>query len=79
MIKEATLHRPARYTAEFNPVDHVINDAVTLRMYKALQVLTLTPGIREHLIVNDNKALNQAINAADEYLTSYQESTCDNL
>lgn len=75
MIKEITLKRPARYTTEFNQVDFIINDAVAVRMYKALQVLTLTPGIREHLLVNDNKALNQAIDAADEYIASYQEST----
>jgi hypothetical protein len=75
MIKEPTLKRTPHKPKDFMEVDFIINDAVALRMYKALQVLTLTAGIREYLLVNDNKALNQAIDAANEYVESYQEST----
>ncbi len=75
MVKETSLKRIPCKPQDFMEVDFIINDAVSLRMHKALQVLTLTAGIREHLLVNDHKALNQAINAANEYITSYQQCT----
>lgn len=63
----------------FMSVDHVINDAVTARMYKALSVIALDPKISSFLKLNDFKALEQVQDAIEEYKSSYQESNVDNL
>ena len=56
-------------------LDYVINDAVALRMYKALSVIALDPRIQDYLKVNDPKALEQVEGAIAEYKDVYQ--TCD--
>lgn len=63
----------------FDPVDFVINDAVALRMYKALSVIALNPNIKSVLSNLDPKALQQVEDAREEYKASYQESNIDNL
>ena len=64
---------------DFLGVDHVINDAVTCRMYKALMVIVSNPTIRGFLQREDFKALQQVHDAIEEYKSSYQESNIDNL
>ena len=57
--------------------DHIINDAVSLRMYKALSVIALDPKIQDYLKINDPKALDQVKGAIAEYKDVYQ--MCDVL
>lgn len=69
---------PARQpkTAEhFILFDHIINDAVALRMCKALSVIALDPNIQHYLTTNDAKALDQVKGAIAEYKDAYQP--CD--
>jgi hypothetical protein len=56
-------------------LDYIINDAVALRMYKALSVIALDPKISDYLKINDPKALEQVEGAIAEYKDVYQ--TCD--
>ena len=56
-------------------LDYIINDAVALRMYKALSVIALDPKIQDYLKTNDPKALDQVEDAIAEYKDVYQ--TCD--
>jgi hypothetical protein len=63
-------------TAEnFILFDYIINDAVALRMYKALSVIALDPKISDYLAVTDPKALEQVQDALAEYKDAYQP--CD--
>jgi hypothetical protein len=71
--------RTPKAPEDFLLVDHVINDAVALRMYKALSVIALDPKIQDYLEFNDPKALEQVQDAREEYKSSYQESNIDNL
>ena len=70
--------RTPKAPEDFLSVDYVINDAVALRMYKALMVLTLDSNINAYLTQKDPKALQQGLDAIEEYKTSYQESNIDN-
>lgn len=72
------LSRTPKDPKEFYAVDHVINDAVVCRMYKALMVMVTDPKINSFLKLNDFKALQQAHDAIEEYKSSYQESNIDN-
>lgn len=72
------LGRTPKDPKEFYAVDHVINDAVACRMYKALMVMVTDPKINSFLKLNDFKALSQAHDAIEEYKASYQESNIDN-
>ena len=69
--------RKAKAPEDFISVDHVINDAVSLRMYKALSVIALNPNIRSILSNLDPKALQQVEDAREEYRDSYQLSDID--
>ena len=71
--------RTPKAPEDFLSVDHVINDAVALRMYKALMVVALDSNINAYLTQKDPKALQQCLDAIEEYKTSYQESNIDNL
>lgn len=71
--------RKAKAPEDFLSVDHVINDAVALRMYKALSVIALNPNINSILSNLDPKALQQVQDAREEYQASYQHSNIDNL
>ena len=71
--------RSPKAPKEFYAVDHVINDAVANRMYKALMVMITDPKISSFLKLNDYKAFSQAYDAINEYKDSYQESNIDNL
>ena len=71
--------RTPKAPEDFLSVDHVINDAVALRMYKALSVIALNPNIKSVLSNLDPKALQQAEDAREEYQASYQFSNIDNL
>ena len=71
--------RKAKAPEDFLSVDHVINDAVALRMYKALSVIALNPNISSVLSNLDHKALQQVEDAREEYQASYQFSNIDNL
>ena len=71
--------RKAKAPAEFMAVDHVINDAVSLRMYKALSVIALDTNINNTLHFMDAKALQQVQDAREEYQASYQHTNIDNL
>lgn len=73
------LSRTPKAPEDFYSVDHVINDAVACRMYKALMVMVTDPKINSFLKLNDFKALSQAHDAIEEYKSSYQESNTDNL
>lgn len=73
------LSRTPKAPEDFCSVDHVINDAVACRMYKALMVLTLDSNINAFLTQKDPKALQQGLDAIEEYKTSYQETNLDNL
>ena len=64
---------------DFISLDYVINDAVALRMYKALSVIALDPNINSVLSNLDPKALEQVRDACKEYRDSYQFSNVDNL
>lgn len=68
--------RKAKAPEDFISVDFVINDAVALRMYKALSVMALDPNINSSL---DPKALQQVQDAREEYQASYQHTNIDNL
>lgn len=72
------LSRTPKDPKEFYAVDHVINDTVACRMYKALMVMVTDPKINSFLKLNDFKALSQAHDAIEEYKASYQESNIDN-
>jgi len=56
-------------------LDYIINDAVALRMYKALSIIALDPKIQDYLEFNDPRALEQVQDAIAEYKDVYQ--TCD--
>ena len=71
--------RTPKAPEDFLSVDHVINDAVALRMYKALSVIALNPNIKSVLSNLDPKALQQVEDAREEYQASYQFSNIDNL
>jgi hypothetical protein len=71
--------RTPKAPEDFLSVDHVINDAVALRMYKALSVIALNPNISSILSNLDPKALQQVEDAREEYQASYQFSNIDNL
>ena len=71
--------RTPKAPEDFLSVDHVINDAVALRMYKALSVIALNPNISSVLSNLDPKALQQVEDAREEYQASYQFSNIDNL
>jgi hypothetical protein len=64
---------------DFITLDYVINDAIALRMYKALSVIALNPNINSVLSNLDPKALEQVTDAIKEYRASYQFSNIDNL
>ena len=67
--------RRAKAAENFILLDYIINDAVALRMYKALSVIALDPKISDYLEFNDPKALEQIQDAIAEYKDVYQ--TCD--
>lgn len=67
-------HQP-KAAEHFILLDYVINDAVALRMYKALSVIALDPAIQDYLKINDAKALEQVQDAIAEYKDVYQ--MCD--
>ena len=69
-------HQP-KAVENFILLDYVINDAVVLRMYKALSVIALDPRIQDYLKINDPKALEQVEGAIAEYKDVYQ--MCDAL
>ena len=71
--------RTPKEPKDFISLDHVINDAVALRMYKALMVLTLDSNINAYLTQKDPKALHRGLDAIEEYKDSYQQSNIDNL
>lgn len=71
--------RTPKAPEDFLSVDHVINDAVALRMYKALSVIALDERIVDMLHSLDPKALEQVQDAREEYQASYQLSDIDNL
>lgn len=79
VVGKVELGRTPKDPKEFYAVDHVINDAVANRMYKALMVMVTDPKINSFLKLNDYKALSQAHDAIEEYKSSYQESNIDNL
>jgi hypothetical protein len=79
VVGKVEFGRTPKAPADFISVDHVINDAVSLRMYKALSVIALNPKIRGYLQRNDSKALQQVWDAIEEYRASYQFSDTDNL
>ena len=79
VVGKVEFGRTPKDPKEFYAVDHVINDAVALRMYKALTVIALDPNIRSILSNLDPKALQQVEDAREEYQTSYQESNIDNI
>jgi len=60
---------------QFILLDYIINDAVALRMFKALSVIALDPKISDYLKFNDAKALEQVQDAIAEYKDVYQP--CD--
>lgn len=64
-------HQP-KAAENFTLLDYVINDAVALRMYKALSVIALDPKIQDYLKTNDPKALKQVEGAMAEYKGAYQ-------
>ena len=69
-------HQP-KAAEHFILLDYVINDAVALRMFKALSVIALDPKIQDYLKTNDAKALQQVQDAIAEYKDVYQ--MCDAL
>jgi nitrogen fixation/metabolism regulation signal transduction histidine kinase len=71
--------RTPKAPEEFISVDYVINDAVAAKMYNALMVVALDSNINAFLTQKDPKALQQCLDAIEEYKTSYQESNIDNL
>ena len=79
VVGKVEFGRTPKAPQDFLSVDHVINDAVALRMYKALSVIALDPKIYNFLAFNDSKALKQVVDAIEEYKDSYQESSIDNL
>lgn len=79
VVGKVEFGRTPKAPEEFYSVDHVINDAVANRMYKALMVMVTDPKINSFLKLNDFKALQQAHDAIEEYKSSYQESNIDNL
>jgi hypothetical protein len=79
VVGKVEFGRTPKAPEDFLSVDHVINDAVALRMYKALSVIALNPNIRSVLSNLDPKALQQVEDAREEYQASYQFSNIDNL
>lgn len=79
VVGRVEFSRTPKAPKEFYSVDHVINDAVANRMYKALMVMITDPKISSFLKLNDYKAFSQAYDAIEEYKDSYQESNTDNL
>ncbi len=79
VVGKVEFGRQPKDPKEFISVDHVINDAVALRMYKALMVVALDSNINAFLSQKDPKALQQCLDAIEEYKASYQESNIDNL
>jgi hypothetical protein len=77
VVGRVELSREPKDAECFYAVDHVINDAVAVRMYKALGVIALDPNIKSLLSILDPKALQQVEDAMEEYKSSYQESTCN--
>ena len=67
-------HQP-KTVENFILLDYIVNDAVSLRMYKALSVIAIDPKIQEYLKTNDPKALDQVEGAIAEYKDVYQ--MCD--
>ena len=67
--------RQPKAAENFILFDYVINDAVALRMLKALSVIALDPRIQDYLKINDPKALEQVEGAIAEYKDVYQP--CD--
>lgn len=67
-------HQP-KAAEHFILLDYVINDAVALRMHKALCIIALDPAIQDYLKINDAKALEQVQDAIAEYKDVYQP--CD--
>lgn len=74
VVGKVEFGRSPKAPEEFLSVDYVINDAVALRMFKALSVIALNPNINSILSNLDPKALQQVQDAIEEYQTSYQES-----
>jgi hypothetical protein len=72
---EFGLARQPKVAENFILLDHIINDAVALRMFKALSVIALDPKIQDYLAINDAKALEQVQDAIAEYKDVYQP--CD--
>jgi len=64
---------------DFYPVDYAINDAVAAQMYNALMVVALDSNINAFLTQKDPKALEQCLDAIEQYKCSFQESTVDNI
>lgn len=79
VIGKIEFGRSPKPPEQFISLDHVINDAVALRMWKALKVIQLNPNIKSFLEENDPKALRQVTDAIEEYEISYQQSDIDNL
>ena len=71
--------RTPKAPADFISLDHVINDAIALRMYKALMVVALDANIHAFLSQKDPQALKQCLDAIEEFKSSYQETNIDNL
>ena len=79
VVGKVEFGRTPKAPEDFLSVDHVINDAVALRMYKALMVIATDENIWSFLKDLDPKALQQVEDAIEEYKSSYQESNIDNL
>lgn len=77
VVGKVEFGRQPKAPEEFISVDYVINDAVALRMYKALSVIALNPNIASILSNLDPKALQQVEDAREEYQASYQFSNID--
>jgi len=70
--------RTPKAPEDFLGVDHVINDAVAAKMYNALMVIALDSNINAFLTQKDPKALQQCLDAIEDYKSSFQESNIDN-
>ena len=79
VVGKVEFGRTPKAPEDFITLDYVINDAVALRMYKALSVIALNPNIKSVLSNLDPKALQQVEDAREEYQASYQFSNIDNL
>ena len=78
VVGKIELSRTPKAPECFYSVDHVINDAVADRMFKALSVIALDLNIKSFLSNLDPKALSQVQDAMEEYKSSYQECNIDN-